>query len=159
MILGLQAIGEYVTGLAKSLYTRGFDLTTNPLIETDSRRFLAVSVVAVIPSYSPRGATEISLRETWRPLRNQRWERHEYTYDLIDRPMNRRCAFHLHDRDAAEPMLGAAVHEHCEETLGQPLCAHYLGRELPQGHVAIDLLMAAWTEPGVYACAGLICLR
>jgi len=158
VILGLQPIGEYVTGLAKSLYTRGFDLTANPLIETDSHGFLAVSVVAVIPSDSPQGATEISLRETWRPLPNQRWERHEYTYDLIDRPMNRRRAFHLHDRAAAEALLGAAVHEHCEETLGQPLCAHYLGRELPHGHVAIDLLMAAWTEPGVYGCAELICL-
>ena len=158
MILGLQGVGEYLTGLAKSLYTRGFDLTANPLIESDRLGYLAASVIALIPSDPRSGTTEISLREIWRPLPNQWWERREYAYDLIDRPMNRRCAFHLHDRDTAEALLGAAVHEHCEETLGQPVCAHSMGRELPDGHVAIDLLMAAWLEPAPYGCAELICL-
>src|SRR6266498_1834526 len=70
----------------------------------------------------------------------------------------RRRAFHLHDRALARARLRSDVHEHCEEVLGETTCRHYLGRELPDGYVALDLLLAAWLEPGVLGCRELTCL-
>jgi hypothetical protein len=64
----------------------------------------------------------------------------------------------VHDRALARARLRTHVHEHCEEVLGDPSCAHYLGRELPDGYAAIDLLMAAWLEPGPLGCGSLTCL-
>ncbi len=158
MILSGQALGEYVSGLAKSTYSRGFELPANPLIEIDRTGFLSFSISGNRPDAAAAETAEISLDEIWRPLPGQRWERLEYTYDLIDRPRGRRRAFHLHDRDLAEATFGVAVHEHCEEALGEPTCGHYVGRELPHGYLGLELLMAAWVEPGVLGCERLTCL-
>ncbi len=158
MILSAQALSEYVSGIAKATYSRGFELPASPIIEIDRADFLSFSISGSLPDPAATEAAEVRLDEIWRPLPDQRWARREYTYDLIDRPRLRRRAFHLHDRDLAEATLGVAVHEHCEETLGQPTCAHYLGRELPNGYVALELLMAAWVEPGPLDCEGLRCL-
>lgn len=158
MILGLQGVGEYVTSLAKSLYSRGFEVAAKPTIDLYGSGLLAFSIIGTLPATEPEEATEISLTEMWRLLPGGRWTRAEYAYDLIDRPLRRRRAFHLHDRDIAEARYGAAVHEHCEEVLGHPRCLHYVGRELPDAHVAIDLLVAAWVEPGPFECDALVCL-
>lgn len=158
MIRGIQGVDQYVSGLAKALYTQGFDLPEVPTIELDEAGQLAFSIVGVIPDVDLAEVAEISLDEIWRPLPDRRWERREYTYDLVDRPRRRRRAFHLHDRDLAEAELGTVVHEHCEEIFGQPTCQHYLGRELPNGYLAIDHLVAAWVEPGPLGCAALTCL-
>lgn len=101
---------------------------------------------------------EISLDELWRPLPELRWERAEYTYDLIDHGRDRRRGFHVHDRALARARLRSHVHEHCEEVLGDVACAHSLGREIPDGYVALDLLLAASLEPGRLGCDALICL-
>jgi hypothetical protein len=159
VILSAQALGEYVSGLAKATYSRGFELPSSPIIEVDRTGFLAFSITGTIPDPAAAEAAEISLDEIWRPLPGQRWERREYTYDLIDRPRRRRRAFHLHDRDLAEATFGVPVHEHCEETLGEPTCAHYLGRAMPDGYLALEFLMAAWVEPGALGCEGLRCLE
>ena len=158
MILSRASLNQYVIGLAKSLYTRGFDLTSGPAAEFDDSGHIVFGIVAVIPGSDATNDAEISLDELWRPLSEQRWERDEYAYDLIDHGRDRRRAFHLHDRSLAEAHLRSVVHEHCEEVLGAAPCHHYLGRELPDGHVALDLLMAAWLEPGTFGCSGLVCL-
>jgi hypothetical protein len=158
VIRSLQGIGEYVGSLAKSVYSRGFDVDATPAIDLYQSGLLAFEIVGTLPGADRARGTEINLQEMWRPLSRDRWTRDEYTYDLVDRPGRRRRAFHLHDRERAEARLGVAVHEHCEETLGEPTCSHYVGRELPDGHVAIDLLVAAWVEPGLLGCDGLRCL-
>lgn len=158
MILRIQGIDQYVTSLAKTLYTQGYELAKVPTVEVDEAGFLTFSIVGLIPDPEVAEATELRLEEIWRRVPDQRWERREYTYDLIDRPRQRRRAFHLHDRELAEAALGAAVHEHCEEILGQATCEHYLGREMPDAYVAIDYLVAAWVEPGSLGCAALTCL-
>jgi hypothetical protein len=157
VILSTQSLNQYVLGLAKALDTRGFEIEGGPVAEFDPTGHVAYSVVGVLDEPGG-GHTEIILDEIWRPLPERRWERREYTYDLVDRPRQRRRAFHLHDRELAEAALRAVVHEHCEERIGQPACQHYLGRELPDGFQAIDLLVAAWLEPGDLGCASLICL-
>ena len=158
MILTRGSLNQYVIGLAKALYTRGFDIPTGPSAEFDESGDIAFSVRGVAVSATGGVDTEISLDEVWRPLPETRWERDEYTYDLIDIRRNRRRAFHVHDRALARARLRTEVHEHCEEVLGDAPCPHYLGREIPDGYVAIDLLLGAWLEPGALGCTALICL-
>lgn len=154
----MQSIDQYVSGLAKALYTQGFELPQVPTIELDEVGFLAFSIVGIVADPDVAEMAEISLDEIWRPLAEQRWERREYTYDLVDRPRRRRRAFHAHEGDLAEAELEASVHEHCEEILGQAVCQHYLGREFPNGYLAIDHLIAAWVEPGPLDRDALVCL-
>ena len=158
MILSTQSLNQYVIGLAKALDTRGFEIRAGPIAEFDESGLVAFSVTGAIGDGDGGDPAEIILEEVWRPLAERRWERREYTYDLVDRPRGRRRAFHLHDRDLAESVWGTVVHEHCEEVLGQPACGHYLGRELPDGYHGIELLTAAWVEPGDLDCSSLICL-
>jgi len=158
VILSTQSLNQYVIGLAKALGTRGFDIRGGPIAEFDESGLVVFSVTGAIADADGADPAEIILEEVWRPLAERRWERREYTYDLVDRPRGRRRAFHLHDRDLAESVWGTVVHEHCEEVLGQPTCGHYLGRELPDGYHAIELLTAAWVEPGDLDCSALICL-
>ena len=158
MILTRASLDQYVIGLAKALYTRGFDLPGGPTAEFDDSGDIVINVRGTVESPSGTVDVEISLDELWRPLPERRWERDEYTYDLIDVGRNRRRAFHVHDRALSRARLRSHVHEHCEEVLGEARCSHYLGRELPDGYLAVDLLMAAWLEPGPLGCTGLICL-
>jgi len=158
VILSTQSLNQYVIGLVKALDTRGFEIPAGPIAEFDASGLVVFSMTGVIAERDGEDPTEIILEEVWRPLAERRWERREYTYDLVDRPRRRRRAFHLHDRDLAESVWGTVVHEHCEEILGQPTCGHYLGRELPDGYHAIELLMAAWVEPGDLGCSSLMCL-
>jgi hypothetical protein len=154
LILARAPLNQYVIGLAKALYTRGLDVQ-GPIAEFDDAGYIVFSIVGRLATGDD---LTISLDESWRPLPARRWERDEYTYDLIDGRAQRRRAFHLHDRALAEAHLRTVIHEHCEEVLGQPDCGHYLGREIPDGYVAIDLLMAAWLEPGPLGCSDLVCL-
>jgi hypothetical protein len=154
LIFDRAALNRYVIGLAKTLYTRGFEVT-GPIAEFDDSGDIVVSIAGV--AVDERGV-QISLDELWRPLPERRWERDEYTYDLVDEPRRRRRAFHLHDRALAAARLRSVVHEHCEEVMGRPACGHYLGREIPDGYVALDLLVAAWLDPGPLGCAELVCL-
>ncbi len=158
MILSRAALNRYVIGLAKSLYTRGFDVPSGPTAEFDDSGHIVFGLTAWISAGDGLNDVEISLDELWRPRSERRWERDEYAYDLIDHGRDRRRALHLHDRSLAEAHLRSVVHEHCEEVLGAPACRHYLGREIPDGHIALDLLLAAWLEPGPLGCSGLVCL-
>jgi hypothetical protein len=156
LILNRASLNQYVIGLAKALYTRGFDLRAGRRAEFDESGDIVFGVRGVIESPTGIVDAEINLDELWRPLPDLRWERDEYAYDLIDHGRARRRAFHVHDRALARARLRSHVHEHCEEVLGETACAHYLGRELPDGYVALDLLMAAWLEPGRLGCDELI---
>ena len=156
MILGRVPLNQYVIGIAKALWSRGFEID-GPIAEFDDSGYIVFSVAGRVGDASA-GEVTIKLDEAWRPMPDRHWERDEYTYDLVDEPMARRRAFHLHDRALAEAELRAHAHEHCEEVLGEPTCRHYLGREIPDGYVAIDLLTAAWLEPGPLGCSDLTCL-
>jgi len=157
LTLSRQGLNQYIVRLAESVYTRGFELPTTPAAEIDEAGYIHLSVIAVIDDKT--ATATLNLDEVWHPLPSALWQRNEYTYDLVDRGRQRRRAFHSHDRDVAEARTGsAAVHEHCEEVLGQAECAHYIGRELPNGYWAIDLLLAAWLEPAELGCSALDCL-
>ena len=116
------------------------------------------SIIGVTPGPTSAVDTEIVLEEIWAPSRDGQWLRREYAYELIDRARHRRRALHRHDGGLGR-RLGVSVHEHCEEELGSPRCQHYLGRELPDGYLGLELLVAAWIEPGPLGCEELTCLE
>ena len=155
MILDLSALNEYVIGLAKALYTRGFDLPANPSGVRDASGKLRFTIRGVLRD-DAGGHAEIVLAEIWSQVRD-RFARQEYAYDLIDRPRNRRRAFHQHN-GFLRRLVAVRVHEHCEEVLDRPACDHYLGHELPNGYLGLDLLIAAWVEPDRLGCGDLRCL-
>lgn len=157
MTLDLPALDRYIVSLAKALYTRGFELPANPTALRDPSGAVRFSINGFIPGPTSDG-DEIVLEEIWAPVRNHEWLRREYAYEMIDRARHRRRAFHLHDGGLAS-RFGVSVHEHCEEELGAPDCQHYLGRELPHGYLALELLVAAWVEPGPLDCDALTCLE
>jgi hypothetical protein len=156
LILARGPLNQYVIGLAKALWARGFEVD-GPIAEFDDSGFIVFSVTGRFAEAN-QGDVAIKLEEAWRPMPGRHWERDEYTYDLVDEPRARRRGFHLHDRALADAELQAHAHEHCEEILGEPRCRHYLGREIPDGYLAIDLLLAAWLEPGPLGCSSLVCL-
>ena len=85
------------------------------------------------------------------------YERVGYAYELIDHPRDRRRAFHQHDVGRWLRELGVTVHQHCEEKVGRPACAHYLGLPIDDGFEGLDRLLEAWTSPGDLGCDGLRC--
>ena len=124
----------------------------------DSARRASFSIAGTLPDPDAGLSAEIVLEELWRPVSGSRWERSEYTYDLIDRPTGRRRAYHLHDPDRVRALLGVAAHEHCEDVLGVSRCDRYEGVELPDAYRGIDLLVATWIDPLGPGCDALTCL-
>jgi hypothetical protein len=149
---------SYIRGLAKDMSTRGFDVPVTIDAEVDQAGSVAFSIVGLLPDPDASLPAEMRIAEIWKPLPNGRWQRAEYTYDLIDRPLRRRRAYHLHDADHARSVLGVAAHEHCEEILGEPTCDHYRGIELASGHEGIELLDAAWVHSDELGCSSMVCV-
>ena len=157
MTLDLPALDRHIVGLAKALYTRGFELPANPSALRDPSGALRFSINGVIPGPTAGVESEIVLEEIWAPAHGRRWLRREYAYELIDRARRRRRAFRMHDGGLAR-RLGVSAHEHCEEKLGRSGCQQYVGRELPHRYLGLELLLAAWVEPGPLGCDSLTCL-
>jgi hypothetical protein len=78
---------------------------------------------------TPRGSQDVDLvlQERWSPRAPGQWIRVEYGYDLRDHELGYRRAFHRHDADHFVRAWDVATHEHCEATLGYPVCGHYAG--------------------------------
>jgi hypothetical protein len=158
VIRDIHGLREYAQSVAKAVYTRGFEVSPFVDLEFDGLRRAAFKVAGRLEGRIDGLPTEMIVEERWWPVDGTRWERAEYTYDLIDRPTGRRRAYHLHDADRLRALLGVAAHEHCEDTLGSPRCDHYEGLELPDAYRGIDLLVAAWVDLASPRCDTKICL-
>lgn len=99
----------------------------------------------------------LSVEEVWSQIGGG-WERIECAYELVDRPRNRRRAYHLHSAEYFRAAYDVVVHEHCEEILGDPDCSHFYGEPVIDGFRGIELLMLAWTEEPL-GCGLLRCLE
>ena len=147
---------RYVVDLATRLWTMGADLDAEPYLVPDERGALVFEITASLPDSGVPDRALLSVSERWSVV-GREFERTEYAYDLVDHPRHRRRAYHLHDADRFVAAFDVAVHEHCEERLGQPTCDHYAGDPVSDAYRGIDLLMLAWTgEP--LGCGQLRCL-
>lgn len=150
-------ITSYVGGLATYLVRVGAELRTQPTLDVYDGGVLGFDIEAVLPGAGAPHSAEIRLSESWRP-HGAAFERDEYEYELVDRERLRRRAFHRHHPETFLRRAETAIHEHCEEVLGQPHCDHCVGRPLRDGYEAIERILLAWTEPGNLGCAGLDCM-
>ncbi len=156
MTTSLDRLRRYVGGL--TVYLRDFGaVLPEPALDRFTSGEVGFELAAVLPgSDQPRPAI-VRVGEIWAPV-DQGFERVEYLYDLIEYPLNRRRALHAHNADVFARRFGVLVHEHCEEALGQPACAHYHGIPVENGYEALGRLLSGWGQPGPLGCAALRCL-
>jgi hypothetical protein len=109
---------------------------------------------AELPGSATPKPAAITLAEIWAPGREDEYSRREYAYDFVEYPLNRRRAFHSHDPDHFAREFAVLVHEHCEEHLGSPACAHYYGLPI-SGFEAIRQFASLWGQPAQLGCARL----
>ena len=147
---------RYVAGLATRLWSMGADLDGEPALVVSGGGAISFSITASLPDSGIPDRARITIGERWAPA-GREFERTGYAYDLVDYPRDRRRAFHRHDADRFLVAYDVAVHEHCEERLGQPTCDQYFGNPVVDGYRGIDLLMLAWTDDRL-GCERLICL-
>jgi hypothetical protein len=151
-------VASYLGGLAVFLRNRGGALP-EPTLDRYEAGEIGFEVDAEMSATGEEKPATIKAIEIWKPVGEDRYERAEYAYDLIDYPLDRRRAFHLHDASIYLARLGVTAHEHCEEVLGHPTCDHYLGLPQHSGYEALNALLACWSDPGPLGCAGLECVR
>lgn len=142
--------------LAAILWNYGGSFAPPTLDEYDSGE-MGFRFAAALPGADAPKPAELRLAEVWAPVRPGDYRLHEYAYDFIDYPFDRRRAFHRHDPDHFVADFGVVVHEHCEERLGRPECAHYYGLPV-DAYEAIRRLLSDWGQPGPLGCRRLRCL-
>lgn len=148
---------QYGLKLAKHLWTTGA-YVDGPILRSTADGSVELQIIASLPGPGKPAHASIEIVEQWVPVEG-RWRLSSYAYELVDRELRRRRAFHLHDYLEFAVAGGQPAHEHCEEELGRPRCAHYAGIQLDDGHDAVDRLMTAWATPDQQlGCDELRCL-
>jgi hypothetical protein len=98
------------------------------------------------------------IREGFRRISPDLYERSRYEYELVDRARDFRRAFHLHFPEWFARQFLVVVHEHCERPIGLVDCEHYEGRPIEDAFAGVTTLMDVWTaEPP--DCGTLTCLE
>ena len=111
------------------------------------------------PPVSP-GSLEvhIDIFERWRPTGLDRYERVAYRFELRHYDLRYRRAFHRHDVEHFLRAFDVATHEHCEATIGQPVCDHYFGEPIRDARDGFMRLYALWLSDEKPDCSLLPCL-
>ncbi|HJP88516.1 MAG TPA: hypothetical protein VJ850_05720 [Candidatus Limnocylindrales bacterium] len=153
-------VDDYAGDIAELLERYGVALTSpapraavEVLEAADSS--LSFELAGSLPDGRAPARSRLVVREHFRRVANDRFERDRYEYELVDRERSFRRAFHLHDPEWFQRYL-VLVHEHCEQPLGTATCAHHHGTPIRDGFAGVLALMDAWT--GDPTCVGLRCL-
>lgn len=147
---------QHLGTLATILWNYGATFPTPTLDDYQSGE-VGFELTAVLPGADLPNAAKIKLAEVWAPARPGEFRLHEYAYDLVEHPLDRRRAFHRHDEDHFLREFGVAVHEHCEDQLGRPRCEHYFGLPI-DAYEAIRRITSLWGQPAALGCAQLRCM-
>lgn len=152
-------LSAYLSEVAELMERFGIVLAEDELVigeGPDGHRTFALRGFLPEGRRPPRSILE--LRERWRPVGADAFERAEYAYELLDRERSVRRAFHLHDADVFVRRFQVVVHEHCEQPIGRSVCDHHEGSPVKDGFAAVLLLVDAWTgdRPD---CSALPCLE
>jgi hypothetical protein len=101
---------------------------------------------------------QIEIVERWRRTRVDRYERADYKFEIRHRALQYRRAFHRHDAERFLRAHNVATHEHCEVTLGNPVCDHFAGDPVVDAMDGFQRLYALWLTGEKPDCAALSCL-
>jgi hypothetical protein len=142
--------------LATYLARTGADLMHRRLEYRDKRTRAQLVLDAELPGAGLPPVSRAIVRESYE-LRDDAWELVAYRYELLDREMDGRRAFHLHDTDAFLRKYFVLVHEHCERPIGTSTCDHFAGLPIRDSREGIQRILAAWTDG--FECRDLTCLE
>jgi hypothetical protein len=155
MSASLQEVASYLGGLAVYMRNEGAEVPEPELDRYDDSDDIGFELVGEMPWPTDPKPAELSARELWSPAGRDRYDRIGYVYELIDRPHNRRRAFHLHDPEVFLKRLGVPMHEHCEEIMDHPVHEHYLGLPIANGYEALNALLTCFSTEEPFGCASL----
>lgn len=124
----------------------------------DDHGALSFELIGNLPDGTHPAMSRLVIREAFRRLSPDLYERSRYEYELVDGARDVRRAFHLHFPEWFGRRFLVVVHEHCERPIGLAACDHYAGRPIEDALAGVMTLMDAWTaEPP--DCAALTCLE
>ncbi len=153
---------EYLARVAAFLERCGVALRLSKdddleLLEDDDG-VLSFELLGDLPGRTRRATARVAIREEFRPVAPDLYERSRYEYELLDTARNFRRTFHLHFPEYFERRFLVVVHEHCERPIGHVDCDHFEGPPIRDAYAGANVLMDAWTgEPP--DCRSLRCLE
>ncbi len=157
-----EACAGYLVRVAQLLERNGVMLRKpadgeDLVLEEDDDGVLSFELLGDLPDGSRPAMAGVEVREEFRPIGADLYERSRYEYELLDKARDYRRAFHLHFPEWFEQTFLVVVHEHCERPIGRVDCAHFEGSPIKDAHAGIGVLMDVWTgEPP--DCDALRCL-
>ena len=162
MQLSIDGLEVYLSRVAELLERYGVVLDIGPaaplVLEESPSGAMSFELRGFLPDGRVPPLSVIEVREQWRRLKANRFERWAYAFELLDHERAFRRAFHLHDRKAFVRRFHVVVHEHCERPLGKAPCAHITGPPVRDAYRGVDLLLEAWIDPRPPDCAAMTCL-
>jgi hypothetical protein len=155
-------VEAYLLGVASLLERHGVVLRDpadgeDLVIREDPTGALSFALVGDLPDAPGAAPAEIAIREQFRPVGPDQYERTGYAHELLDRPRDCRRALHLHSPEWFEREFLVVVHEHCERPIGRSACDHYEGSPVGDAYAGVLALMAIWVGD-VPDCSALRCL-
>lgn len=127
------------------------------LLEEDDGT-LSFELMGSLPDGTRLGRSRLVIREGFRRISPDLYERARYEYELVEQVRDFRRAFHLHFPEWFERRFLVVVHEHCERPIGVIDCEHYAGQPIRDAFAGVTSLMDIWTaEPP--DCKALKCLE
>lgn len=162
MELSDPAVDDYASRLVEVLERWGIVLTKPALgqpaeVLEAGDGSLSFELIGSFPDGRAPALATIEMRERFRAIAGDRFERAGYEYELLDHERDFRRAFHLHDPEWFEHKYLVLVHEHCERSVKHVACAHYSGLPVRDAYAGVEILFDAWTDvPPV--CSNLRCL-
>ena len=142
--------------LATYLARTGADFVERRLEYADGRTRAQLVLCADLPGAGLPPVSRAMVRESYE-LRDGSWQQVAYRYELLDREMDGRRAFHFHDSEVFLRRFLVLVHEHCERPIGTSHCDHYAGLPMRDSREGIQRILAAWTDG--FDCHALTCLE
>jgi hypothetical protein len=160
--LAAPAVDDYVSRVAELLERCGVALSRPgpgepvEVLEADDGS-LSFELIGSLPDGPAPAPSTLEVRERFRAVAGELFERDGYEYELVDRARDLRRAFHHHDPEWFERRYLVVVHEHCEQPIGETACDHYHGAPIRDAYAGVMALIDAWT--GAPGCSRLRCLE
>jgi len=157
------ALEDYLGSTALLLERYGVVLDLGPddalSLDESPQGSLSFALRAFLPDGHQPALGIVEVREIWRHIEGDTYERADYAYELLDRERDSRRAFHLHDADVFVRRFQVVVHEHCEHPIGHAPCAHVQGGPVRDAFEGVMRLVDAWIDPVDRLCDGRLCLE
>ena len=119
---------------------------------------LVIDIEAHLPVARGSPDVELAIFERWARADQDTFERTAYRFELRNRALGYRRAYHRHDVDHFARLFDVATHEHCEASIGLSTCSHYHGTPVSDAFDAFDRLYDLWLTGAAPDCTALRCL-